>query len=399
MSRALFPENGKVIGMQNRRGRTVGGDRPRILFIGKTYAGWQTRLMNLRSNLGADERFESEFVEVSGWRTNGLIEKAGFLPPRIRGRMRASLEAAPFARIPRANVIWSSATEVLFPYLWAQKGPLRRPLVLEVDWTVIQQEGMAREYFERAPRKGRSLALALGRERAVLRSASVVLAMSRWAADSVIAQGVDSDRVRVIHPGVDLRWWVPPAAKHSNGPLRLLFVGGDFIRKGGPELLAACSRLRSDFVLDVVTRQSVPTASRVNVHRLEPNAPALRKLYQQADLFVLPTRADCFGHAAVEAMACGIPVVMTDVGGARDIVVPGETGCLLQSTDQLQPVLDVLLGSPDRLREMGLAARRRAEALFDGRRNDRSLADILMALSEHRTGSAAASVGPLECFP
>ena len=65
------------------------------------------------------------------------------------------------------------------------------------------------------------------------------------------------------------------------------------------------------------------------VHRAEANSPLLRQLYADADLFVMPTRAEAFGIVTVEAMASGLPVIVGDVGGGRSIVDHGKTGWLI----------------------------------------------------------------------
>ena len=57
---------------------------------------------------------------------------------------------------------------------------------------------------------------------------------------------------------------------------------------------------------------------------LNPNDGALLSLYQSSDLFVLPTEAEAFGIAAIEASAVGLPVIATRVGGLTDVVVDGE---------------------------------------------------------------------------
>lgn len=359
--------------------------RPRVLFLGKTYAGWNTRFLNLQAHISADERLEAQFHAVSGWRTSGRLESLPLVPDSLKGRLRATLEARSFARFPRPDAIWSSAPEVLLPYLWAQAPGLRRPLVIELDWTLAQQETMAREYFARDPRNGPSLAFARWRERSVWAAATAFVAWSRWARDSLVEQGVPASRVHVIPPGVDLDWWTPPVARRPHGPVRLLFVGGNFERKGGPELLAAFGALPAGACeLDLVTREPVVVPLGVRVHRLEPNAPELRRLYQDADIFVLPTHAECLGIAAIEAMASGTAVMMTDIGGARDIVVPGETGWLLSSAADVVHALSAALNNRGRLHEMGRAGRVRAQRLFDGRLNDRLLASLMLTLARPR---------------
>jgi N-acetyl-alpha-D-glucosaminyl L-malate synthase BshA len=77
---------------------------------------------------------------------------------------------------------------------------------------------------------------------------------------------------------------------------------------------------------------------------------AVAELLRSADLFLLPSASESFGLSALEAMACGVPVVGTEVGGLREVVRNGETGALV-------PVGDV-----DAL------AARSIELLTDGRR-------------------------------
>jgi glycosyltransferase involved in cell wall biosynthesis len=160
-----------------------------------------------------------------------------------------------------------------------------------------------------------------------------------------------------------------------------------FVRKGGPELLAAFAALPGRACeLDIVTTAAHAVPAGVRIHQLQANSLKLRQLYRDADLFVLPTRAECLGIAAIEAMASAVPVLMTDVGGARDIVVDGETGWLLQSPQDLSKALDAALKDRERLKSMGLAARARAERVFDGAANDRQLVDLLLSLSRPRRG-------------
>jgi glycosyltransferase involved in cell wall biosynthesis len=93
----------------------------------------------------------------------------------------------------------------------------------------------------------------------------------------------------------------------------------------------------------------------------------LVELYQQSDLFVLPTRADCYSLVALEAMACGLPVIVSSIGGIPDIVVEGETGYLVNPDDlpTLSARLDTLVEDFVLRREMGEAARIRAVTRFD----------------------------------
>jgi len=361
--------------------------RPRAAFVGVTYAGWSTRNQNLERHVLADGRLDASFHPVTGWQTGGLVERLP-IPSRVRGKVRATLEARSLAALPRPDVVWTSGRELLLPYVPAFRGPFARPLVVELDWTLDQQEQMAPWYYGRPPRTGTALARARRRQRTVFSCVSLFTPMSEWAADGLRAAGVEDDRIRVLHPGVDLDGWTfTDRARRDAGPLRLLFVGGDLRRKGGDLVIeAVAGPFAGRVVADLVTRDDVPTTAGVTVHRCEPNSPELMARFAAADLFVMPTRADCFGHAIVEAMASGLPAIVGDVGGVREIIGHGSTGWrVTPDRASFQAALAEAIAARSRLPEMGALARRDAEKRFDGCHNDRMLVDAMVELvARHR---------------
>lgn len=357
-----------------------------MLLLGSTFAGHRTRLANLAEHLAADSRIESQVHAVSGWNPGGLVERLPGVPRSLRGRLRAAASARGFANLPRPDVIWTSVVQPIVPHLWAQAGHLKRPVILDLDWTMAQREKMATIYFNRPPRTGSSLWLAQKQERAVWNQVSMFTPWSRWAADSLESQGVDSRQIRVLPPGVDLDRWTPNsdrwATLRDDEPLRLLFVGGDFERKGGNLLLGVVAAMRGRVELDIVTQRAVAEAPGVRVHRASPNSPELIDLFAQAHVLVSPTYADCFGIATIEAMASGMAVIVSDVGGAADIVEPEESGLLIQpNANSLAAALNWALDHRDELAGMGMSGRRRAEQRFDGLRNDRAIAELALELA------------------
>jgi glycosyltransferase involved in cell wall biosynthesis len=121
------------------------------------------------------------------------------------------------------------------------------------------------------------------------------------------------------------------------------------------------------------------------VHRgLSHDRDFLHRLFLEADLFVLPTLADCTPLAITEAMACGLPVVSTRLAAIPEQVVHGETGLLVPPGDPgaLARAVGALLDDPARRRDLGSGGRARAERFYDGRRNARILLDLLKGCAD-----------------
>ena len=215
----------------------------------------------------------------------------------------------------------------------------------------------------------------------LFQNAAKVLPWSNWVRNSLINDyGVDPEKIEVIPPGVNVDLWQPlPKSNerqilhNADEKMRILFVGGDFYRKGGDLLRRVFHRLpEGAATLDIVTRTKVEGGLGITIHNgLVQNSPELLSLYRASDLFVFPTRAEAFGIAATEAAVMGLPVIAAFVGGLEDIVVHGETGFLFHPDDeeQLLAYLMQLIVKPDMRIKMGAVARARALRPFDAKRN------------------------------
>jgi glycosyltransferase involved in cell wall biosynthesis len=256
----------------------------------------------------------------------------------------------------------------------------RCPAVVSLDATPLNVDSVGAAY-NHAPSGSKSLeALKNTLNRYTFRSAKRLITWCDWARQSLVNDyGVEADKVTVIPPGIDLDRWRFERNGDSgrNRPLRLLFVGGDFRRKGGDILLQAFRKeLRGRCELDIVTREEVETTLGEGIrvhHGLTSNAPALLDLYAKADAFVFPTLGDCLPIAVMEAMASGLPVVSTCVGAISEEVEDGRTGFLTPPGDaeRLAGYVSRLADDADLRREMGAAGRRVAEERFDGGKNYR----------------------------
>ena len=224
-------------------------------------------------------------------------------------------------------------------------------------------------------------------ESEIARAAASVVVWTDDEKEAVVNYcGVDSDNVSVIPPGVDLSRFHPMSQRQSRdylgyGPEKnILFVGRLEPLKGIDNLFRAVASLENlKFIsLSVVggdgnsqekTRlEALVKKMRLNqtVHFLGPiPQEELPIHYNAADVCVLPSYYESFGLAALEAAACGKPVVASEVGGLPAIVNDGVTGYLVppKRMDVIAERLCELL-EDDLLRvHMGTAARIHAESL------------------------------------
>jgi glycosyltransferase involved in cell wall biosynthesis len=265
----------------------------------------------------------------------------------------------------------------------------RVPTVVSLDATPMNFDSMADAYRHKV-RSGSVEAVKRAFNRRALLAARAVVTWSHWAAASVTSDyNVPAERVRVVPPGVDLKRFHPSDREREPGPVRLLFVGGDFVRKGGPDLLEAMEALGSSVELDVVSSSAqVPTGLPVRVHaNISGNSPALAELYRRADVFVLPSRGDCLSIAVAEAMASGLPVVATPVGAVSEMLVDGDNGLAVATRDprQLADAVATLVSEPALRRAMGTRSRAIAEADHDVSRNTRTILALMREISAKST--------------
>lgn len=244
----------------------------------------------------------------------------------------------------------------------------RASCVLSVDATGAQYTQLA--YYRRRDRfspVGERILFDL--ERRAYARAHRIVAWTHWVADSLRSDyGVPEERIVTLHPGAPIGKLRRIAPGHGAPltPLRAVFVGNDVERKGLPTLLEAVRRLDGEVLLDVVTAGSVPDAPHTRVHAgVSTGDPEFVRLLTEADVLVLPTRADAVPWVLIEAMAAGLAVVSTAVGAIPEIV--GDAGILVPPDDPEALALQLagLAGNADACRMRGLKGRARAEECYD----------------------------------
>lgn len=245
-------------------------------------------------------------------------------------------------------------------------------------------------------------------ERTAYQNADGVVAVSRaMKADVQELYGVEPDRIRVIHNGIDPDEYKP---RHDPELLRrlgvdpelpiVLFVGRITRQKGILHLVRAIRHLRPG--LQVVLCAGAPDTPEIGaemkalvdearrgaadpvvwIPEMLPKEEVIA-LYSHASVFVCPSVYEPFGIINLEAMACETPVVASAVGGIPEIVVPGQTGTLVPIEPEgggsveprdpeafsraLASAVNELMDAPERRAEMGRAARERVLAHFSWR--------------------------------
>jgi D-inositol-3-phosphate glycosyltransferase len=225
-------------------------------------------------------------------------------------------------------------------------------------------------------------------ERRIAQSCDQIIATCRDEASELAKAGAPADRICVVPCGVDTSVFTPegPAARRNGRP-RLLALGRLVERKGVATVIAALARLpgaelvvaggpdhrdldtSADYrALREAARQH-GVADRViftgSVARAE--VPAL---IRSADIVVCAPWYEPFGIVPLEAMACGIPVVASAVGGLTDSIVNQQTGWLVPARDPLAlaSALSQLLADPVKRAALGAAGAERARRWYSWRR-------------------------------
>jgi glycosyltransferase involved in cell wall biosynthesis len=190
------------------------------------------------------------------------------------------------------------------------------------------------------------------------------------ARQSYIDAGAPSDRVSAVPLGVDTSAFSIPRTFPEVPPIRFVFVGQFDDRKGADILLGAVALLEKqtkNFRLAVVGNRGEADAT-TNSDLIEyrgwlPHAELGSELAKH-HVLVLPSRHDSFGMVVAEAMACGLPAIVSESVGAQEMVTPSVNGLIVPAGESpaLAETMGWFVANSHLLPEMRVAARRTAEA-------------------------------------
>jgi len=345
-------------------------------------AGVQTQYVHLEREL-AQAGVELTTSQVQPWVPGGVIERLP-LPTRTRGTIRSLLALRRGFQDP-ADAVWSQVALPLLPFILTTWWLRRAPIFYAIDCTPQLLFEMRDHYAIAADPGSPKGRLTTSCFRTFFKRCAGLLPWSRWAARSMIDDyGADPALVHVVPPGLDTERWKPADTPVRDGIRpRSLFVGADFARKGGRLLLELYrGHLRDVCDLHMVTSGVVISEPGVTVHAgFRPGDAGLLQLFQSSDILVVPTLADCFSIAAIEAMACGVPVITCPVGGIPEIVTDGLTGYLVPASDgrRLLESIRTLVADAELRRRLGRTGREVAVRRFSASTQARVVMDLIFS--------------------
>jgi glycosyltransferase involved in cell wall biosynthesis len=364
----------------------AGSRKRKFLFVSAPFGGIEVFFKNIQRIVAERKDIDATWVWIE-YRPKELISK---IPPfSFNWTLKGGIVAR--CRIKELERAGNTFDAVLFnhiiPTSFLAHFRKRVPMFLSLDVTPAVLAPLSRWYRGRGiERIAHLLSINDNRARSVYKDAVHIFAWSNLVHASLVKDyKTNPEKVSVLPPGINLNHWNTrpekyPTSKVPQEPVKILFVGGEFRRKGGDLLVRIAGRKEfQNIEFHFVTRTFLGTAGRncYIYNDVKANSVELMELYQKADIFVLPTRADLAPTMAIcEAMAAGLPVIAAHLGGLEEIVRNGETGYTVPVDDEEKLADAIRMLAVDRKLRLNLG--RNARALIEEKYNlEKNVDEIL----------------------
>lgn len=192
--------------------------------------------------------------------------------------------------------------------------------------------------------------------------ADAIVVASSYTKATLIENNIPADIIKVVPYGVDFQNFKTRNTAPNNNKLRVLFVGSMVQRKGLTYLFEAITQLpKGSTELVLCGRGFVDHnllkeySSSDTIVQLNLDNSSLVAEMHKADVFVLPSLSEGFGHVILEAMATGLPIIATDHTSAPDLITEGKEGWIIpiRDTNSIVERLNWCIENRDKLFEMG----------------------------------------------
>ncbi len=351
-----------------------------IGFVLEQALGHITHSKNLEVNVPLDPEVRAHWAlvdfEVRGMAARMPLYKNNWT---VRSGVRASRQLARMTRQTKLDALFFH-TQV--PAVLAGRRFRGIPTIVSLDATPLQYDQLGQFYQHTSgPAWLENLKWRLNRD--CYKSARRLVAWGEWTKRGLIeSYEVPADKIDVIPPGVNTSEWKSPRPRvDHNGPVKILFVGGNLERKGGLLLLEAFRSLRHlDIELHLVTKDAVAPEPGVFVYNsMAPNSQPLKDLYHSCDVFALPTLGDCLPMVLSEAGAAEMAIISTDIAAIPEIVRNRDTGLTVAAGDltALTEALRDLIINPELRIRLGKQALAHVVRHYDAGINARRLLNML----------------------
>jgi glycosyltransferase involved in cell wall biosynthesis len=342
--------------------------------------GWDVRVIATAAGMQPDG------VEVSSVPVQLVMRAALLSPARLREDWLLDIGYATFdlmaaGRVAHPDAYYGYSQSCLWSLRRAAKGGARTVVHAANTFVPELRRTLRAEHARVGAGPSPISAAGAKRAQAEYEVADVVRAQSTLVQSSLLRGGVPEDKVSLVAPAVDLDAF-PVQEWPADDPFTVGFVGSFSVRKGMHILLDASRRgLPGRLILhggasNAWSRRLVERACAEPAVTLDEGPP--HATYRRSHVCVIPSIEDGYCYVALEAMASGRSVIVTDAVGAKDLVVEGENGFVVPAGDPqaLAERIQYVSELPDRGRAMGVRARETASRMTFEREGE-ALAAVL----------------------
>lgn len=197
------------------------------------------------------------------------------------------------------------------------------------------------------------------------------LVASSFVKKSLTDYGTDVNKIKIIPYGVDTSMFPLKKSEETNDKIKFIFVGRLNRHKGIQHLFPAFIKLDPKKVDLILVGQYDEKDELIKKYQKYSNIKfegfvtqdIVATLYRESDVFVLPSLGDAMAQVGIEAMSCGLPIIVSDNTGVKDLITEGKEGYIVPASNQdaLYEKMKWFVDNPDKICTMGMNAHKTSQ--------------------------------------